>query len=241
MFLDYINGISSIIFVVISISVGLKIISKYFQLGDSIFLYVGLTWILMSEIWWASSLSFFIALFNAVGLPEGIYFIIANILVPIAIVIWLKAFTELVLKDLQKWIIIIYVIIGIIWEFFFISLFMKDISLIGSLYSPVNADYEPYVTFYLIFILMTFLVTGIFFSRSSIASTSPEIRLKGKFLLIAIISFTLGAAMDGLKFYFPEPLWGIILIVNRTILALSGFEFYLGFILPPGIRKIFIK
>ena len=94
--LDYINGPSSIIFVGISVILGLKIISKYFEYKKKELLYVGLTWILMTEMWWSSSSSFIVALFNnGEGLSVTAYVLIANLLVPVALFVWLLAFTEL--------------------------------------------------------------------------------------------------------------------------------------------------
>ena len=92
--LDIINGIFSMVFVAISLLVGIIILSKYLQYKEKIYLFVGATWILISEPWWPSTLSFIIAINNEVGLSEELYFLIGNILIPVAIIIWLIAFTE---------------------------------------------------------------------------------------------------------------------------------------------------
>jgi len=47
--IDFVNGISSLIYVFVSIIVGLIIFLKYFKLRDQNFIFVGLIWIGMSE------------------------------------------------------------------------------------------------------------------------------------------------------------------------------------------------
>ncbi len=49
--LDTINGIFSILFVGISLLVGLIIFSRYFKYKEKVYLLVGATWIFISEPW----------------------------------------------------------------------------------------------------------------------------------------------------------------------------------------------
>ena len=71
-----------------------------------------------------------------------------------------------------------------------------------------------------------------FFSVKSIKVDDPEIKWKGKFLLIAWFSFTIGAILDA-----ALPLTEITLIIVRLILISSSIEFYLGFFLPDQLAK----
>ena len=114
-------GIFAIILVVIYIIVGITIALKYRENKDKTYLYFGLTWIGMVEAWYAVSISFIIYLFNGVGLvnnPE-IYFIIGVGFYPFASITWMLAFTELLYKKLQKPLVSIYIIIGIVYEIIF--------------------------------------------------------------------------------------------------------------------------
>ena len=79
--LESLNGIFSIIFIVISTFVGIRIASRYRELKDKLYLYVGLTWILLVESWWPSAISFIIALFDGVGLFNSpqLYFVIGEV------------------------------------------------------------------------------------------------------------------------------------------------------------------
>jgi hypothetical protein len=82
---------------------------------------------------------------------------------------------------------------------------------------------------------MFFLYVGISFSVSSIKADNPTIKLKGKFLLIAFLSFTVGTVLD---FAIPATL---TYVIARIILFTSTVEFYIGLMLPKFIEKIFLK
>ncbi|MHA1467605.1 MAG: hypothetical protein ACTSP6_05940, partial [Promethearchaeota archaeon] len=60
----------------------------------------------------------------------------------------------------------------------------------------------------------------------------PEIKLRGKFLMAAFISWTFGAIADAII-----PLTVITLPIIRIILITSAIEFYIGFVLPDWIKK----
>ena len=64
--------------------------------------------------------------------------------------------------------------------------------------------------------------------------------------MLAVVLFTIGAALDGLKpFLFGAILnvimMNVLLIINRIILILSGLAFYSGFLLPRWVKKLFLK
>ncbi|MFX1337919.1 MAG: hypothetical protein ACFFDK_04865, partial [Promethearchaeota archaeon] len=64
----------------------------------------------------------------------------------------------------------------------------------------------------------------------------PKNRWKGRFILIAFISFTIAALFDvGL------PVTPATLVIARLILISSSFLFYLGFFLPDKIANLLIK
>jgi len=72
-------------------------------------------------------------------------------------------------------------------------------------------------------------------------SDNPENKLKGKFLLIAVISFAIGAGLDGLKPLFFEGMIEIVLIITRIILLSCTIEFYLVFNPPQWLKKLLLK
>ena len=234
--LDIINGVFSIIFVVISIMVGLIILSRYFKFKEKIYLLVGATWVFISEPWWPSSISFLVALNNEVGLPAQVYFLIGNVFTPLAIALWLVAFTEFLYTEKRKQILIIATIYGLIYEILFLTFLFIDPEIIGELNPPVDVNYKSFTMFFLVSFLAIVVITGILFARLSLQSDDPEVKLKGKLLIVAYIAFTIGALLDS-----SIPLNAILIIFTRLILITSAIFWYGGFILPRWMQKLFLK
>jgi hypothetical protein len=233
--LDIANGTFSLIFVIISLFVGIVILSKYFKYKERIYFLVGVTWVFISEPWWPSSLSFLVALGNGIGISPELYFLIGNILVPLAIALWLVAFTEFLYTEKRKLILLTFGIYGLIFEIlFFIFLFLNP-SLIGELNPPVDVIYKSFILIFLLSFITIVVVTGILFARLSLKSDDPEVKLKGKLLIIAYIAFTIGAVSDA----FPLNIYTII--ITRVILILSAICWYGGFLLPKWMKKYLLK
>lgn len=234
-----VSGVFSIIFVAISTYVGIRIASKYSELKDKTFLYVGITWVLIVEPWWPSAISFLIALINnSNGLQDTpeIYFIIGNVLLPVALLSWITAFTGLLYKEKQKLIQLFFVIFGVIFEIILFYFIFTDSTFIGVLHGPVDVDYAGFILGFLLGMILMILVTGHLFARESLRTGKPEIMLKGKLLYAAFICFCIGALLDS-----AIPLNVITLPVTRIVLISSAIFFYGGFILPDWMKKLFLK
>jgi hypothetical protein len=109
------------------------------------------------------------------------------------------------------------------------------VNIIASLKDPLTIEWSIFSQIYFIINLVLFLVTGVLFSRKSLQSESREIRFKGKLLMAAFISFTIGTVID---FAIPNPL---TYIIARLILLSSSVEFYIGFLLPERIKRLLFK
>jgi len=235
--LDFINGIFSVIFVFISLFVGLIIFLKYFKYKDKIYLYVGTTWMLISCPWWPSSLSFLIALSNgSEGLPEQIYFLLGNVVIPLAIIFWILAFTEFLYTEKRKLLLLIFSIYGLIFEIVLFILLFLNPNLIGTLNPPVDVSYKSFVLGYLLSSVSIVAITGIMFARLSLKSKDPEVNLKGKFLVISFIAFLIGAILDS-----AMPLNALTIVLTRLILIISALFWYGGFLLPGWMKKRLLK
>jgi len=234
--LDMVNGIFSLIFVVISLLIGLIILSRFFRYKEKIYFLVGATWIFISEPWWPSSISFLVALVNGVGISSSIYFLIGNIFVPLAIVLWLLAFTEFLYTEKRKLILSIFTVIGAIFEILFFTFLFLDESLIGELNGPVDVNYKSFIMVFLIIFLAIVVISGFLFANLSLKSKDPEVKLKGKLLIVAYIAFSVGALLDS-SIPFSEP----TVIIVRLILILSAICWYGGFILPKWMKKFLLK
>ena len=234
--LDILNGTFSLIFVLVSLIVGVIIASKYSQYKNRTLLLVGITWIGLTTPWLPSTISFLTTLITSSGLSPVIYFTIGNIASPFILVIWITAFTDLKFKNKQKLLVVIYSIIGVVYEIYLVFFLIVDPTIIGELTGIFDVTYRGLVLIFALFIVINMLITGILFGQESIHSKDSTVRLKGKFLIVAFISWCIGAIMDA-----ALPLNILTLTIARVILISSALEFYIGFILPRFIKELFLK
>lgn len=234
--IDLINGIFSIIFVLVSTIVGLITVSKYFKSKKRTILWIGLAWILIVSPWWPSSLSVLCALITGKGLSLQLYLFIGNFLVPVFIFCIVAGFTNTYLLEKQKIILVVFFIFGVIFEVYFLYYLAIDPSVHGELNGLVDIEFRGFLRIYLIFIILLTLVFGILIARNSIKAEQPEIKLRGKYLLMAFISWTIGAIFDA-----TVPLNFVTLPIIRIILISSALEFYFGFVLPDWIKPRSLK
>lgn len=235
-FVEILQVIFSSIFVFISIIVGLLLISKYFKYKERNYLLVGVTWIGITTPWLSGVISFPLMIFFGTSLSIEVRFIIGIAIVPIVLVIWLVIFTDLVYREKQKLILGVYTIICICFEIVFFIFLFTDTSLIGTYTGPFKVDWTPFIELTTLFFIITALITGILFAKTSMKSMNPEIRLKGKIILIAFLSFVVGAFLDSII-----PITPIVVVFTRLLLISSAIEFYFGFFLPEPIKKILLK
>jgi hypothetical protein len=234
--LDILNGSFSIFFVLISLIVGIIIILKYRQYRSVTHLLIGLTWIGLTTPWLPSTVSFLKYLITTTGIDSVTYFTIGNIASPLILIIWIYSFTEFKFKDKRNLLLIIYSIVGLVFEIYLVYFLINDPTVIGSLSGDLDVTYRGVVLLWAVFIVVTVLITGVLFGRESMKSDDPEITLKGKFLIVAFVSWAIGAVMDA-----ALPLNIVTLTIARIILISSAIEFYIGFILPKIVKKLFLK
>lgn len=235
-FLDTLNGVFSFIFVAISLFVGFIILSRYFKYKERVYFLVGATWVLIASPWWPSSLSFLVALSNGVGITPEFYFLIGNLLVPFAVALWLLALTEFLYTEKRKLILSVFTIVGIIFEVLFLTFLFLNADFIGELNGAVDVNYKSFIMIFLIIFLLIVVVTGFLFANLSLKSQDPEVKLKGRLLVIAYITFAIGALLDS-----SLPLNEALIIITRLILILSSFFWYGGFLLPKWLKKYLLK
>ena len=238
--IDIFNGILLIFILAISVIVGLKIISLYFKNKEKVYIFAGLTWIFLVCPWYPHVTSFILVLTTEKGIenPE-VYFTLGNIFIPIAIISWLYAFTELFYKNKQLIIISIYVLYAIIfYVLFFTALYiLKKPILIGKLQGDIEVKYSTLIVLYDITILITLLITGIFFGIQSMKSDNPEIKLRGKLIVVAFISYVVGITIDAVIVEHSL----VSLIFVRILEISSVVEFYAAFIMPDFLKRRIIK
>ncbi|MFX1443088.1 MAG: hypothetical protein ACFFHV_06710 [Promethearchaeota archaeon] len=233
---EILTGTFNLIFVIISFIVGLKILSKYFEFEKRYYIYVGITWIGISTPWMHGALAFVLLFFNII-LAEDIRFIIGYVFIPIITVLWLITFTDFMYQEKKKVIVGIYTIISLVCEvLFFYFLFTDRVNMIGYFERTFSAVYRPFVRFTLLFFLITALVTFLIFANASRKSDDPELRLRGKFLIIAFLIYAACAVLDSFFLFSP-----VIVVLVRVLLILSAIFFYLGWILPDVMKNRLAK
>ncbi len=232
--IEIVNGLLATIFVVISVLVGVRILVKYFELKKRVFLFFGITWILIVCPWYPFMVSFLFALATDKAISLQLYVLLGNILIPFGIVVGVAAFTELKFHESQKILVIIFGIIAVIMEILLIYFISFDPKFIGKLNGRVDFEYSLFFQAYLLAMLVVILIAGISFSYESVKKDDPIVKLKGKLLLIAFVSFSIGTAMEAIV-----PLNFVTLVVTRLFLLLSALCFYGGFILPKWMGRIF--
>ena len=232
----FLNGLLSLIFVITSTYVGIRIASKYIKYKQTNLILVGFSWIGISSLWIAPSISFILVIMTGRGLTPFLYFFIANAFIPLYVFIWMIVVTEFLQKENQKIILIICAIIGTIVEIFFFYFLFTAPSIIGELQGPLDTKWGLFMVVYYILVIIIMLITGTLFARASFKSPDPEIKLKGKFLMAAFYTWGIGCLLDTIS-----SLSIIILIMARIILVLSAIQFYWGFFLPNFIKKIFLN
>ena len=244
---DYLQGSFSLVFVLISLIIGFTILSKYSKYKSRLYILVGISWIGVANPWFPDSISFIMHLIFQEGLPKEWYFIVGNCFIPIALLSWLTAFTDMIGKKKQKFVITLTIILSIAFEVMFFYLFFTDINAIGviNLLRPFTVNFGDFILIYLVIVILVMFVTGIIFSQKSAKSDEKEVRVKGKLLRAAFITFTIAAVFDSLLgtiFEDPtDPLLAIMVVIVRVLLIISAIAFYGGFLLPRWMHAILIR
>jgi hypothetical protein len=229
-----VNAILQTIFIITTITIGLIIASKYSTHKERVFLMVGFAWIGMVEPWMASVSNFFYVVITGRMFDVRIYLLIGMTFIPLSLTFWFVAITDLMYKEKQKLILSIIISYGILFEIYFIYYLINDPSVLAVLHGVIQIEYKLPIQLYVFSVLVLSIITGLLFSRTSMKSENPEVRLKGKFLFIAFVLFVVGAVSDTI-FLRDIP----TLFITRLILISASLFFYFGFILPNFLRKRF--
>ena len=240
--LAQISGLTALIAVSISFLLGFIVLIKFFKTKQVLIFNFFLCIIFTASPWYPSGLGYLYWIITGEFLTYQIYVLIGTVGIPIAILAWLNVYLSTINPKKKKLVLILYGIFSIFFElylFYFLLLApgAPVNSLLGIIIDPANPmdiDYKGFVLIFLGLSILTACITGFHFAAKSMKKEEPsEIRLKGKFLLIAFLFFGISAIFDALI-----EMDSLLLIIIRIILALAMFFFYLGFILPKWIKKI---
>ena len=189
------SGIFSIVYVIVSVILSLRMALRYRFSKKKTHLLVGLAFLGMSRIFWASSISFLSLLITGNGLPLFIYILIAYPFQSIFLILCLIGLNDLM--DISNYKIFIVIIIAIIFIFEAIIIYycFTDTSVIAVFVNPVDIAIGLITITYLLLILGLFVFSGIVFAFELLPIEKPETKLKGKFLLLAFVLFVIRPAL----------------------------------------------
>ena len=236
--LEIIEGIAVIIQVLVATLVGLKIASVYFKTKQITFMTIGLMMIFLNASWWASLFSFISFVLFHIEVSSFVYLFVTYGIVPVPLILWMYSFSTLVYPVNKphhkqgKVLYLSYLIVGLLYGIFFIAFIFTDLSLIGSRKSLLDSDASLYVLSFVLFSLFSSLITNYIFYRNCLKSDAKRTQWQGRFILISLILFTIGAILDASVTLTP-----FTLITIRILLAISSCMGYIGWTMPNIIVK----
>ena len=234
--LDIMRALFALIFVIISLLSGLKILHKYFEHKNRIFISVGLTWIFISTPWWPLPLTLItVVLFNY-ALEPLTYMYLMTAFIPLALIFWIISFTSLTYPTRKKQIIFPYLIICVVYFIMYHILLFINPDYISVYKGHFQHQHSNFIYAFMFFTLISALITGFLFAKKSTQSEDPKIQWKGRFLFLAILFFIIGALLDAVSFGSV-----IMQTIARFVLIFSAIEYYMGFFLPKKVEKWLIK
>ena len=237
-----ISGLTALISVSITFVLGLIVLIKYIKTRQFIILNFFLCIIFTASPWYPSGFGYLFWIITGEFLTYQFYVLIGTVAVPIAIIAWLNVYLSTLNPNKKKLVLIIYGSLSIFFElylFYFLILApgAPVDTLLGVIIDPTNPmdiDYKGFILIFLGVSILTACITGFHFAVKSMKKGElPEIRWKGRFLLMAFLLFGISAIFDSIIEMGP-----ILLIVMRILLAVGNFFFYIGFILPSWSKKL---
>ncbi len=237
--LDILNGILGLFVVIVSLILGLIVLSKYFKNRNKNFILLGINLIFIASGWYGTSTSFVVALINnSDGLALEMILLLNFIPLPIGLLCWSGFYTNILLKEKQKLFLLIITLITIFFYVVFLFVVFTDVSQAAIKISPVDttAGGNRFLSIYIIIFIIILLFTGIHFSLRTMKYDDVEMKTKGKFLLFAFPTFAIGGLLDST---FPS--YEVTLILFRLLLISSIIGFYIGYLLPNWVKKRIIK
>ena len=234
--IEIIEGIFDIMFVLISMFTGVKLVLKYFSHKQISLITIGLAWIFFSLTWSAGALSIILIIFFDILLDKTVFLIMANAFSPIALVCWIYSFCKLLYSQYIKYIVPAYVIICTIYELLLFYLIFTAPELVAVFYGTFFYRPQLFTFIFYVFGVTSILITGILFTIETFKSIDQKLRWKGRFLLLAFISLTISITLNGILTISP-----VIYFFIKILQISSAFEYYLGFFLPEKIAKFLIK
>ncbi len=234
--IEILHGTFSIIYTVISCFIGVKIGLKFVKFKQKELLSFGITWIVLGSSWWGSAFSFINYLIMDVAFNLFLLLFLSGVFFPLTVIFWIYTFSLLLYPENKNKIVLIFTAITFVYEIVYLTLLFIDPYLLATENGVINFQYNLFGQAFQGFMYLVAIISGLLFTKKSLESVDLKIKWKGRFILIAIITFTIAAVLQiALPTFIPA------IIIVYILLVLSVIEFYLGFLLPEGIANRLVR
>ena len=239
--LAQISGLTTFIALLVAFAIGFTILYKALKNKERILYLFSLCVFFTTSPWWPMAFSYIFWVITTNTIPYQIFIIIGTFGIPIAIFSWLDIYFNLIFPQYKKIVMRLYALLTIAFVlyvifFAFLAPGAPIEPLLGSFDSnnPIKLNSKGFVSIYRLISVLLAIITGVHFSIKSMeVRNNPNMVWKGRFLLIAFLLFTYCAVFDAIV-----PMNALLLVINRCLLALTAFFFFLGFLLPNWIKRI---
>lgn len=233
---EIIQGFVGIVNLVITIFVGLKILSKYFSHKKVELFTVGLMMIFVTSAWWGSAFAFIFYVLFDYELSDVAYIFISYGLVTITSIFWLYSFGYLVYPK-SKWKITgAWLAICIVYTIFFMYFLFTNPSLLAIRVTRFDSETQTFVSLFVLLSLLTSLITQYIFFKRSTVSNDNKVIWKGRLIFLGFILFLIGGILDSVVQLNP-----LTLLLTRMLLVASSIISYFGWIMPDRVANWLVK
>ena len=126
--IEFLQGTLTFIFVLISLVLGLTIMSRYFKYKSRQFILVGISWMAVVSPYWPDAISYLLIITTGNELDTVLYIFIANAFIPLICITWGIVFTDFLYSNKKNKKIMTLVImggVGLTWELCVLVLFLS--------------------------------------------------------------------------------------------------------------------
>ncbi len=240
--LSHISGITAVIGISFSFLLTGIVLKKAIKDRSKMMLYFAIAAVIMSEPWWPYCFGYIYWLLTKNITSYEIYMITANLLLPFAVMAWIQIYAQIITPKRKKILMIISIIYSVIyWIYFFSVLFWLPgapvhelLGVIDLPYHPFDIRYMGYILFFHFSTLFLTLGTGFEFALNTMKLKGRRYKIQGSFMLSGWLCYC-GATIIDSAFQLND----VALVLIRFIITFSGLLFYIGFIFPLWIRKLF--
>ena len=187
--------------------------------------------ITLGSPWWPHMINFYNTLLGNPTLSPYWFVFFIYLFIPMGIWLWFAVYYTQLHKN--RWFLIIFSIMGLVFYFVIFGSLWNNELLLGYLpmiFSAIGLTGNLYTGSY------SFYVTQ---KREDKDGTNKKLRWKARFLSVAFLLYSLAAIYGAITTALPFEIPGFYIML--VLLYISLFLFYLGFFIPDWIAKLLIK